>query len=52
MTAILAYYYQPKTIEDLLAQYVYRVLAQIGLPQDKQYQRPGQGKAKTQEAWI
>ncbi len=50
MPAILSYYHQPKTIEDLVAQYVYRVLAQLGLPQEKQYQWRGQGKGKAQEA--
>ncbi len=50
MPAIPSYYHQPKTIDDLVAQYVYRVLAHLGLPQDKQYQWRGQGKAKTQEA--
>jgi len=32
-----------------VAQYVYRVLAQLGLPQEKQYQWRGQGKSKAQE---
>ena len=50
MPAIPSYYHQPKTIDDLVAQYVYRVLARLGLPQEKQYQWKGQGKAKTQEA--
>ncbi len=50
MPAIPSYYHQPKTIDDLVAQYVYRVLAQLGLPQDKQYQWRGQGGRKTQEA--
>jgi 4-hydroxy-3-polyprenylbenzoate decarboxylase len=50
MPAIPSYYHQPKTIDDLVAQYVYRVLAQLGLPQEKQYQWKGQGKGKAQEA--
>lgn len=50
MPAIPAYYHQPKTIDDLVAQYVYRVLAQLGLPQREQYQWRGQGKSKAQEA--
>jgi 4-hydroxy-3-polyprenylbenzoate decarboxylase len=37
MPAIVAYYHQPKTIDDLVSQYVCRVLAQIGLPQSKQF---------------
>ena len=48
MPAIPSYYHQPKTIDDLVEQYVCRVLAQLGLPQEKQYQWRGQGKAKTQ----
>jgi 4-hydroxy-3-polyprenylbenzoate decarboxylase len=50
MPAIPSYYHQPRTIDDLVAQYVYRVLAQLGLPQEKQYQWRGQGRRKTQEA--
>jgi len=50
MPAIPSYYHQPRTIDDLVAQYVYRVLAQLGLPQEKQYQWKGQGKGKAQEA--
>ena len=37
MPAIPAFYHQPKTIDDLVTQYVCRVLAQIGLPQEKMY---------------
>ena len=50
MPAIPSYYHQPKTIDDLVEQYVCRVLAQLGLPQEKQYQWRGQGKGKAQEA--
>jgi 4-hydroxy-3-polyprenylbenzoate decarboxylase len=50
MPAIPSYYHQPKTIDDLVEQYVYRVLAQLGLPQEKQYQWRGQGKSKAQQA--
>jgi flavin prenyltransferase len=50
MPAIPSYYHQPKTIDDLVAQYVCRVLAQLGLPQQQQYQWKGQGKSKGQEA--
>ena len=49
MPAIPSYYHQPKTIDDLVAQYVCRVLAQLGLPQQQQYQWKG-GKSKAQEA--
>ena len=50
MPAIPAYYHMPETIEDLVAQYVYRVLAQLGLPQEKQYRWRGQGRSKVREA--
>ena len=41
MPAMPAFYYGPKTIEDLAEQFAYRVLAQIDLPQEKQYQWKG-----------
>ena len=37
MPAMPAFYYAPTTIQDLVEQYAYRVLAQLGLPQEKQY---------------
>ena len=43
MPAMPAFYYEPKTIDDIVEQFVYRVLAQLGLPQEKQYR--WQGKA-------
>jgi len=46
MPAIPSFYHAPKTIEDLVNQFVYRVLAQLGLPQEKQYQWRG-GTTKT-----
>jgi len=36
-----AYYYGPKTIEDTVEQFAYRVTAQLGLPQPKQYRWKG-----------
>jgi 4-hydroxy-3-polyprenylbenzoate decarboxylase len=45
MPAVLSYYHQPKTIDDLVTQYVCRVLAQIGLPQEKMYRWTGGGVA-------
>lgn len=39
--AMPAFYYEPKTIEDLVQQYCYRVLAVMGLPQPKQYHWQG-----------
>jgi len=50
MPAIVSFYHQPKTIDDLVAQYVYRVLAQMGLPQEQAYRWEGQGKSSAHEA--
>ena len=50
MPAIPAFYHQPKTIDDLVTQYVCRVLAQIGLAQDRQYRWTGQAAKKTARA--
>lgn len=41
MPAMPAFYYAPKKIEDLVEQFAYRVLAQLGLPQEKQYRWKG-----------
>jgi flavin prenyltransferase len=51
MPAIPSFYHQPKTIDDLVAQYVYRVLAQMGLPQEEMYRWEGQAKGKAREAF-
>jgi flavin prenyltransferase len=37
MPAIFSFYHQPKTIDDLVEQYVCRVLEKIGLPQTQQF---------------
>ena len=50
MPAIPSYYHQPKTIDDLVQQYVCRVLAQVGLPQEKMYRWTGQSASKAKEA--
>ncbi len=50
MPAIPSFYHQPKTIDDLVTQYICRVLAQIGLPQEQQYRWMGQGKTRAHEA--
>jgi len=50
MPTVPAFYHQPKTIDDLVTQYVCRVLAQIGLRQDKMYRWMGTPAAKTAEA--
>jgi flavin prenyltransferase len=41
MPAMPAFYYQPKTIEDAVGQFACRVLAQLGLPQQKQFRWTG-----------
>jgi 4-hydroxy-3-polyprenylbenzoate decarboxylase len=41
MPVIPSFYHGPKTIEDLVAQYVYRVLARMELPQEKQFRWTG-----------
>ena len=41
MPAMPAFYYAPKTIEDMVEQFAYRVLASVGLPQVKQYHWKG-----------
>jgi 4-hydroxy-3-polyprenylbenzoate decarboxylase len=44
MPAMPAFYYGPKNIEEMVEQFAYRVLAQIGLPQEKQYRWAGGGR--------
>lgn len=41
MPAMPAFYYRPESIDDAVEQFVCRVLAQAGLPQDKQYRWKG-----------
>jgi flavin prenyltransferase len=41
MPAMPAFYHAPKKIADLVEQFAYRVLAQLGLPQEKQYRWKG-----------
>jgi flavin prenyltransferase len=50
MPAVPAFYHHPKTIDDLVTQYVCRVLAQIGLSQDKMHRWTGTPAAKKAEA--
>jgi flavin prenyltransferase len=50
MPAVPSFYHQPKTIDDLVTQYVCRVLAQIGLPQDEMYRWMGSSAAKEAKA--
>jgi len=41
MPAMPAFYYDPKTIADIVEQFACRVLEQLGLPQQKQYRWKG-----------
>ena len=41
MPAMPAFYYGPKSIDDMIEQFAFRVLAQLGLPQEKQYRWKG-----------
>jgi flavin prenyltransferase len=50
MPVVPAFYHQPKTIDDLVTQYVCRVLSQIGLSQEKMYRWMGTPAAKKAEA--
>jgi flavin prenyltransferase len=50
MPVIVSFYHQPKTIDDLVGQYVCRVLAQIGLPQEQQFTWQGGRGGKAQSA--
>lgn len=50
MPAVPAFYHHPKTIDDLVTQYVCRVLAQIGLAQEMMYRWAGTPAAKKAEA--
>jgi flavin prenyltransferase len=50
MPAVAAFYHQPKTIDDLVIQYVCRVLAQMGLPQEKMYRWTGHAASKEAKA--
>lgn len=50
MPVIPAFYHRPKTIDDLVTQYVYRVLAQAGLPHEKMYRWTGSTAARKAEA--
>jgi 4-hydroxy-3-polyprenylbenzoate decarboxylase len=50
MPAVPAFYHHPRTIDDLVTQYVCRVLAQIGLAQEQMYRWVGTPTAKKAEA--
>jgi flavin prenyltransferase len=46
MPAMPAFYYEPKSVADMVEQFCCRVLAQLGLPQKNQYRWQGGGKSK------
>jgi flavin prenyltransferase len=50
MPAVPAFYHHPRTIDDLVTQYVCRVLAQINLPQQEMYRWAGSLTAKKADA--
>jgi len=50
MPAVPAFYHHPKTVDDVVTQYVCRVLAQIDLPQEKMYRWAGTPASKKAEA--
>jgi 4-hydroxy-3-polyprenylbenzoate decarboxylase len=50
MPVIPAIYDQPKTLDDVIAQFVDRALAQIGLPQPDAFRWEGQGKGSARGA--
>jgi 4-hydroxy-3-polyprenylbenzoate decarboxylase len=50
MPAVPSFYHKPKTIDDLVTQYVCRVLAVVGLPQEQMYRWAGTVAAKKAEA--
>ena len=50
MPVIPAFYHHPKTIDDLVTQYLCRVLAQIDLAQEKMFRWTGQAASRKAEA--
>ena len=46
MPVVPAFYFKPETIDDLVTQYVCRVLAQAGLPQESMYRWSGSAPEK------
>jgi 4-hydroxy-3-polyprenylbenzoate decarboxylase len=50
MPVVPAFYYSPQTIDDLVEQFVCRALAQIDLPQEKQFRWEGGAKTRAREA--
>lgn len=50
MPAVPAFYFQPKTIDDLVTQFICRVLAQLDLPQAEQFTWHGSSSVKNAKA--
>jgi 4-hydroxy-3-polyprenylbenzoate decarboxylase len=50
MPVIPAFYDQPKTIDDLVTQYICRVLSQVGLSQERMYRWAGRSSSKEAKA--
>jgi flavin prenyltransferase len=50
MPVVPAFYFKPKTIDEILTQYVCRVLSQAGLPQEKMYRWTGSAAARKSES--
>ena len=46
MPVVPAFYFKPESIDEIVTQYVCRVLAQAGLPQEKMYRWSGSGHAR------
>ncbi len=47
MPAMPSFYHQPKSIDDLVQQFVFRVLAQMDLPQERAFRWDGASGART-----
>jgi 4-hydroxy-3-polyprenylbenzoate decarboxylase len=50
MPVVPAFYFKPKSIDEIITQYVCRVLAQAGLPQEKMYRWTGSAAARKAES--
>jgi flavin prenyltransferase len=50
MPVVPAFYFKPKSIDEIVTQYVCRVLAQAGLPQDKMYRWTGSAAGRNRGA--
>jgi flavin prenyltransferase len=48
MPVVPAFYFKPKSIDEIVTQYVCRVLAQAGLPQEKMFRWTGTAPRKTE----